>query len=104
MDIDVQIERLVLDGLELGPGGADALAAALEAELSRSLAATGAGLGAGSTSVPAAVPDAVPDAAGPAFGSTGRLVLPPVAVTAGMQPGLLGRRIGATLAGGVNHG
>ncbi|PYI66562.1 hypothetical protein CVV68_13405 [Arthrobacter livingstonensis] len=96
MDIDVQIERLVLDGLELGPGGADALAAALEAELSRSLAATGAGLRAGSPSVP--------DAAGPAFGSTGRLVLPPVAVTAGMQPGLLGRRIGATLAGGLNHG
>ncbi|ALE06457.1 hypothetical protein AL755_14965 [Arthrobacter sp. ERGS1:01] len=97
MDIDVQIDRLVLDGLDLGPGGADALAAALRAELTRSLAAA---VGAG----PHTRPTPVPAAGFPASANAARLVLPPVAVTAGMPPGLLGRRIGATLAGGLHHG
>lgn len=40
-NIALQIDRLVLDGLELGPGQAGLLRAAVEAELSRLLTAGG---------------------------------------------------------------
>lgn len=39
MRITLTIDRLVLDGFELGPGGATLLQAAVEAELGRLLAA-----------------------------------------------------------------
>ena len=92
MDIEVTIERLVLDGLDLEPGGAGTLAAALQGELSRQLTAAAA-QGRQHTGRPAFSPA---DAAS--------LALPPVPAPAGTGPELLGRRIGATLAGGLNHG
>ena len=94
MDFEVRIERLVLDGLDLEPGGADVLAAALQTELSRRLLA--AATAAGERGRPAGPKGRAPD-------NAIRLVLPHV-TAAGAGPELLGRRIGASLAGGLNHG
>lgn len=46
MDIHLHIERLVVDGMELGPHDRRALKAALEAELSQVLSSQGWGDGA----------------------------------------------------------
>jgi len=43
MNITLHIERLVLDGVSLGPGGGQCFLAAVEAELSRLLADGGLG-------------------------------------------------------------
>ncbi|MFQ4147450.1 hypothetical protein AAGW05_01950 [Arthrobacter sp. LAPM80] len=88
MDIEVTIERLVLDGLDLELGGAEALAEALESELARIVT------GFSGASVPA----------GFAPQSAVRMVLPPVVVPAGSHPRTLGRQIGASVAGGLNRG
>ena len=56
-DVRVHIERLVLDGLPVGPGGAGLVQAALEAELARLI--TDGGL-AGGLSAGGAVPELPP--------------------------------------------
>ncbi len=85
MDIEVHIERLVLDGLDLEPGGAAALAAALQSELARLVTAVAG------------------DSRGTGFASESpsRMILEPMIVPAGSRPGMLGRRIGESVAGGL---
>lgn len=93
MDIEVSIERLVLDGLDLEPGGAEALAAALQSELARLAAAASHAAGVDGLSSE----------------NVARLVLDPVAVPAAAvpaaeRPGMLGRQLGAAIHGGLRHG
>jgi hypothetical protein len=83
MNLRVRIERLVLDGVAVPPSGRAALCAAVEAELGRLLAEGGLG---GRWSQGGAVP---------------RLAGGAVAVPAGPDPALLGRRIAGAVYGGL---
>jgi hypothetical protein len=83
MNVRVRIERLVLDGVAVPPGGRAALRAAVEGELARLLAEGGLG---GRWSQGGAVP---------------RLPGGAIAVPAGLDPALLGRRIAGAVYGGL---
>lgn len=83
MQIQLHIERLILDGLSLGPGGGGRVQAAIEAELARLLADGGIGQG---WSTGGAVPS-VPAA--------------PIALTAGARPAEIGGQIARSIYGGI---
>jgi hypothetical protein len=83
MNINLHIERLVLDGLDIGPGQADRVKAATEAELSRLLSEGGL---ASSFQVTSAVPNVRAD---------------PIQVSSDTKPASLGRRISRAVYGGI---
>lgn len=85
MDIDVHIDRLVLDGMGLDARTAALVAAAVEAELASRLAAGSFDTAMG----PAAVPVLRPA---------------PVQVPGGASPQALGRGIAGAVLGGLRHG
>jgi hypothetical protein len=83
MDIHVHIERLILDGLPVGPGGGARVQAAVEAELARLLAdgSVAEGWQAG-----AAVPEVRAD---------------PINLGAGARPAEIGGQIARSVYGGI---
>jgi hypothetical protein len=83
MNVRVTIDRLVLDGIAVRPSQRPALREAAEAELARLLAEGGVG---GQWRQGGAVPQVAAGA---------------VAVPAGDDPALLGRRIAAAVYGGI---
>lgn len=85
MDIDVHIDRLVLDGLGLDARTAALVAAAVEAELASRLAAGPFDTAMGAAAVPL-------------------LRAAPVQVPAGAGPQSLGHGIAAAVLGGLRHG
>ena len=89
MKIHVHIERLILDGLPIGPGGAR-VQAAVEAELARLLAEGSTAEGNIAQAWPAggAVPD-VPAA--------------PIQLRAGARPAEIGGQIAASVYGGIGR-
>ena len=84
MNIALHIDRLVLDGLELGPGQAGLLRAAVEAELTRLLTAGGI------------APELAAGAAMPTL-QAGMIE------TAGSEPRALGGQIAQAVYGGIGR-
>lgn len=84
MTVHLRIDRLIIDGLPLGPGDAARLQAAVEAELTRLIAEGG-------------LPPAL--AAG---GARARADAPaPLRVDAGLTPEALGTRLAGVIHGGI---
>jgi hypothetical protein len=88
MKIHVHIERLILDGLPLGPGGGARVQAAIEAELARLLTAGGTVEGSIAQTWPTggAVPS-VPAA--------------PIQLSTGVRPAEIGGQIARSVYGGI---
>ncbi|NVM94829.1 hypothetical protein [Arthrobacter wenxiniae] len=98
MDIDVRIDRLVLEGLDVDARSAALVSTALETELARRL-----GGAAGNT---AEAGDGGARAADwmPANAAVPALRPAPVALPGGSDPRAMGRSIAGAVMGGLNHG
>jgi hypothetical protein len=88
MKIHVHIERLILDGLPLGPGGGGRVQAAVEAELTRLLAAGSAA-------------EAGIAQAWPAGGALPDVPAAPIQLSPGTRPAEIGGQIAASVYGGI---
>lgn len=88
MKIHVHIERLILDGLPLGPGGGARVQAAVEAELTRLLSSDSLAVLAQAWPAGGAVPD-VPAAA--------------IRLNAGARPAEIGGQIARSVYGGIGR-
>jgi len=88
MTIHVHIERLILDGLPLGPGGGARVQAAVEAELARLLAA--GSLAEGGIAQ-----------AWPAGGAVPAVAAAPIQLTTGARPAEIGGQIARSVYGGI---
>jgi hypothetical protein len=87
MKIHVHIERLVLDGLPLGPGGGARVQAAVEAELARLLAQGGAEGGVAE--------------AWPAGGAVPDVPATAIRLAPGARPAEIGGEIARSVYGGI---
>jgi hypothetical protein len=87
-EVSVHIERLILDGIALGPGGADQVRAAVEAAVGQALDARG-------------VAPALLASVSLASLDGGSIALPRLGSSGAASTAVLGQGIGAQVAGGI---